>query len=84
MNVLNDAITREARGLPPANHFMNGNVNRPAVLRSFDTPVGRGFRPNHSDLLNPHFLPDLNQSLVPLDPATGKPYTAYPAKGLNP
>ncbi len=44
MHALNEAMTREARGLPVANYYINGNANLPAVLGTFGgRVVGRGF-----------------------------------------
>ena len=83
MHALNEAMTRPARGLPAANHFINGNANRPAVLGTFGgRTVGRGFTKNPSDLNNPVFHPHLDQYLVPLDRNTLLPFTAYPTQGL--
>ena len=80
MHVLNEATTRSARGLPAHNHYINGNVNRPAVRGSSESRVGHGFTRNNADINNPNWHPDMKNWLVPLDKNTGLPYTAYPER----
>ncbi|NVJ59381.1 MAG: LysM peptidoglycan-binding domain-containing protein [Gammaproteobacteria bacterium] len=80
MHVLNEATSRQARGLTEYNYFMNGNPNKPAVIGSYDSSVGWGFTKNNQDLLNPHFHPSMNNWIVPLDKNTLMPYTAYPKR----
>lgn len=80
MHVLNEATTRSSRGLPEYNYFMNNNPNKPAVIGSSDSSIGWGFTKNNSDLSNPHFHPEMNNWIVPLDKNTLLPYTAYPKR----
>jgi len=78
MEVINEATTREARGLPKYNFFdTQGN---PAVIGNNSAGVGRSFTPNKLSPLTPTFNPQLNGWIIRFDSITGAPFTGYPTK----
>lgn len=78
MHVLNEATTREARGLPRYNAVdTQGN---PAVKGTYPGGVGRGFVPNRQDPLNPIFNTSLENWLIRFDSTTNMPFTGYPTR----
>lgn len=77
-DVMNEAVTREARGLPKYNHFdLNGN---PAVIGNSSSGVGWGFTPNRLSPATPIYNPQLNGWIVRFDSFHGAPFTAYPTR----
>lgn len=78
MSVINEAVTREARGLPKYNFF--DSRNNPSVIGSNSAGVGWGFSPNRLSPSSPTFNPQLNGWIVRFDPVTGAPFTAYPTR----
>ncbi len=77
-NVINEAITRESRGLPKYNAFdVQGN---PAVVGSNSGGVGWGFTPNRLSPTTPTFNPQLNGWIIRFDSDIGVPFTGYPTK----
>jgi len=78
MNVLNEATSREARGLARYNSMdRQGN---PAVIGSYPGGAGHGFTPNRSDLSSPVFNERLDNWIIRFDPATNQPFTGYPTR----
>jgi hypothetical protein len=77
-DVLNEAVTREARGLPKYNHF--DRYGNPAVIGSNPGGVGWGFTPNRLSPSSPIYNPQLNGWIVRFDATTGVPFTAYPTR----
>lgn len=80
MNVINDALTRQARGLPPHTHIING---KPVVRGELPSGGGRGYKPrsydgSHPDQSNPIYNGNMKRSEVKLDPTTKEPFTAHP------
>uniref|UniRef100_UPI003AA90DAC RHS repeat-associated core domain-containing protein n=1 Tax=Vibrio rumoiensis TaxID=76258 RepID=UPI003AA90DAC len=75
-NIINEAITREARGLPKYNGFdRQGN---PVVTGTYHETVGRGFTKNRQNLSQPHFNPNYTKWTIRFDAGTGQPFTGYP------
>lgn len=77
MHALNEALTREARGLSRYNG-VDGRGN-PAVVGSSVNGAGRGFRPNRQDPNSPVFE-DLPNWIIRFDPTTERPFTGYPTR----
>ena len=78
MHVLNEANTREARGLTKYNAVDTQGNN--AIIGRMDSGVGRGYSPNRADPSNPRYNDKLDGWTVRIDPNTGEPFTAYPTK----
>jgi hypothetical protein len=78
MGVINEATTREARGLPKFNFFdAQGN---PSVVGRNSAGVGWGFTPNRISPLAPTFNPKLDGWIVRFDSNLGVPFTGYPTR----
>lgn len=78
MHAINEALTREARGLPLSNGTdTKGNK----VLRIEQPGAGRSYKPNKSDPSNPTLNNNMNGVEIKLSKTTGKPFTAFPTEG---
>ncbi|MAR89480.1 MAG: hypothetical protein CML06_01175 [Pseudomonadales bacterium] len=78
MHVLNEAKTRETRGLPKYNGVdAQGNDTIEGI---YPGGAGRGYKPNRRDPTHPTFNERLDGWVVRIDPTTGEPFTAYPKK----
>lgn len=77
MNALNEALTREARGLPKYN-AVDGRGN-PAVRGSSPGGSGRSYRPNRRDPDSPTYE-NLSNWIIRFDPGAGQPFTGYPTR----
>jgi len=77
-NVLNEAITRQSRGLPRYNSV--DRYGNPQVTGSYPGGAGRGFSPNRRDRLNPNFNPNLENWTVRFNSNYNQPFTAYPSR----
>ncbi|WP_038177709.1 RHS repeat domain-containing protein, partial [Vibrio rhizosphaerae] len=75
-NIINEAITREARGLPKYNGF--DSQGNPVVTGTYHETVGRGFTKNRQNLSQPHFNPNYTKWTIRFDAGTGQPFTGYP------
>ena len=78
LEIMNDAMTRELRGLPKYDGF-DGKGN-PFVVGRESSGVGFGFYPNKLSPLVPLFSPKLEGWVVRFDKDLHLPYTAYPTK----
>ncbi len=74
-NTLNEAITREARGLPRCNA---GSIDKPMVKGDFYGGGGQGFRPNSQMPTAPIFNPNLSKWSVGFDKNLDVPFTTFP------
>lgn len=77
LHALNDATSREARGLSKFTGF--DNKNNPIVQGELPNG-GRGYKPNKKDPSNPKYNDSMNNYEVKFDKKTDKPYTAFPKK----
>jgi len=77
-NAINEANTREARGLPKYN-ARDGRGNN-AVKGSTPYGSGRGYTPNRRNPESPKYNEQLDNWIIRYDPETGKPFTGYPEK----
>lgn len=77
-NILNEAITRETRGLPKYNAI--DSQGNPAVKGSYPGGAGRGYTPNRSNLPSPSYNSVLDNWIIRFDPTTGQPFTGYPMR----
>ncbi|MBC3387163.1 hypothetical protein [Pseudomonas sp. SWRI179] len=77
---MNEALTREARGLP---RFTGEDKRGNPVVRMYLPKVGQGYIPNVHDRGNPIFQSEINVFEVRFDYETLRPVTAYPVGGFD-
>lgn len=78
MNVINEALTRIDRGLPP---FTGRDHNQNPIVEVESSGTGRGYKPNKKDPSNPKLNNSMNNAEVKFDKNdSSRPFTAFPSE----